>query len=130
MRKNTMLGLGAALLVIVSTFLPMISLNAPMAGMEDLGSLWKSPDEDSQTVAKMIIVLAGLMGLCSFLANKKHLFSIGTLLMSALLMLISMKWFRDINESAGIFKLGMGLILFLVGSGLGLVSSILGFMKK
>jgi len=130
MRKNTMIGLGAALLVIVSTFLPMISLNTPMAGMEDLGSLWKSSDEDSQTVATIILVLAGLMGLCSFLSNKKHLFSIGTLIMSGLLMLISMKWFRDINESMGIFKLGMGLILFLVGSGLGFVSSILGFMKK
>jgi hypothetical protein len=50
--------------------------------------------------------------------------------MSAFLMLISMKWSSDIGDSAGMFSYGMGLILFLVGSGLGLVSSILGFMKK
>jgi hypothetical protein len=127
MRKNTMIGLGAALLVIVSTFFPMISGNELV---EELSSLWSGADEDNQTVATIILVLAGLMGLFSFLANKKHLFSIGTLIMSGLLMLISMKWSRDIGDSAGMFSYGMGLILFLVGSGLGLVSSILGFMKK
>ncbi len=70
------------------------------------------------------------MGLFSFLANKKHLFSIGTLLFSALLMLISMKWFRDLREGGELVSMGTGLILFLAGSGLGVISSFLGFMKK
>jgi hypothetical protein len=95
-----------------------------------MSSLWSAAQENNTTVGIIILILVGLMALFSFLANKKHLFSIGTLLMSGLLMLISMKWFRDINESAGILKLGIGLILFLVGSGLGFVASILGFMKK
>ncbi len=130
-----MIGLGAALLVIVSTFFPMISGN-DLA--EELSSLWNSTEnemyfeiaKENQTRGIIILVLAGLMGLFSFLSNKKHLFSIGTLIMSGLLMLISLRWSSDIGDSAGTLKFGMGLILFLVGSGLGLVSSILGFMKK
>jgi hypothetical protein len=70
------------------------------------------------------------MGLFSFLSNKKHLFSIGTLLFSGLLLLISLKWFRDMKESKELLTMGTGLILFLSGSALGFVSSILGFMKK
>ena len=64
MRKNTMLGLGAALLVVVSTFFPMISGNELV---EELSSLWGGADEDNQTVAIIILVLSGLMGLFSFL---------------------------------------------------------------
>ncbi len=133
-----MIGLGAMAIVIASTFMPMLDVNAKM--LEGFGglleklqnetSLWKAEKEGSATVGIIIIVLAALMGLFSFLANKKHLFSIGTLLFSALLMLISMKWFRDIKESKELLTMGTGLILFLAGSGLGIISSFLGFMKK
>lgn len=133
-----MIGLGAMVIIIASTFMPMLDVNAKMLeGFEGLleklqneTSLWKSEKEGSSTVGIIIIVLASLMGLFSFLANKKHLFSIGTLLFSALLMLISMKWFRDIKESKELLTMGTGLILFLAGSGLGVISSFLGFMKK
>ena len=133
-----MIGLGAMVIVIASTFMPMLSANSELSGlMKGLGeelqnqsSLWKATDDSSSTVAILIIVLASLMGLFSFLANKKHLFSIGTLLFSALLMLISYKWFRDLNEYKEIASMGTGLILFLAGSGLGVISSFLGFMKK
>lgn len=127
MRKNTMIGLGAAALVIISTFLPMLSGNELA---EQFSSMWNGEVESNTTVATIILVLALIMALFSFLANKKHLFSIGTLIFAGLLMLISMKWFRDLNDSAGMFKMGTGLILFLIGSGLGVISSILGFMKK
>ena len=133
-----MIGLGAMVIVIASTFMPMLDVNAKMLeGFEGLleklqneTSLWKSEKEGSSTVGIIIIVLASLMGLFSFLANKKHLFSIGTLLFSALLMLISMKWFRDLREGGELVSMGTGLILFLAGSGLGVISSFLGFMKK
>lgn len=127
MRKNTMIGLGAMALVIISTMFPMISGNEMV---EKMSSLWSAGDESSSTVAIIILVLALLMGLFSFLSNKKHLFSIGTLIFSGLLLLISMKWFRDMREGGELFSYGMGLILFLIGSSLGAISSILGFMKK
>ena len=127
MRKNTMIGLGAMVLVIVSTMFPMISGNEMV---EKMSSLWTAGDDSSSTVAIIILVLAVLMGLFSFLANKKHLASIGTLIFSGLLLLISMKWFRDMGEGGGMFSYGLGLILFLIGSSLGAISSILGFMKK
>lgn len=125
-----MIGLGAMVIVIASTFMPMLSINLKMEGLENQFSLWKADDDSSSTVAILIIILAALMGLFSFLANKKHLFSIGTLLFSALLMLISMKWFRDLREGGELVSMGTGLILFLAGSGLGVISSFLGFMKK
>ena len=133
-----MIGLGAMVIVIASTFLPMLSANSELTGfMKGLGeelqkqsSLWKADDDSSSTVAILIVVLAGIMGLFSLLSNKKHLFSIGTLLFSGLLLLISMKWFRDLREGKELIAMGTGLILFLAGSALGFVSSILGFMKK
>jgi hypothetical protein len=41
-----------------------------------------------------------------------------------------MKWFNDMSEGGAMFSYGLGLILFLIGSSLGAISSILGFMKK
>lgn len=122
MRKNTMLGLGAMALIIVSVFLPMLSLGGISVGLFDGG------DRTGKEVGILIIVLACLMGLFSFLANRKHLFSIGTFIFAALLALISMKWFNDAADSGASF--GAGLIMYLIGSGLGIVSSIMGFMKK
>ena len=123
MRKNTIIGLGAMALVIISTFLPLIKYLEM-----DSPSVWGA-GPNGETVGIIVIVLAGLMGLFSFLANKKHIASIGTLIMSALLILISLIWVGQANEAEGT-SYGMGLILFLVGSFLGLISSILGFMKK
>lgn len=117
-----MIGLGATLLVIVSTFLPLIKF----AGMES-PSIWGS-GENGTVVGIIVFVLAGLMGLFSLLANKKHLASIGTLIMSGLLILIATAWISKMNESSAAY--GMGLILFIAGSALGAISSILGFMKK
>lgn len=122
MRKNTMLGLGAALLVIVSTFLPMLSIGGIGAGLFDAG------DRQGKEIAYVIIVLAILMAGFSFLANKKHLASIGTFIFAGLLTVISIKWFNDADKLGADF--GSGLILYLFGSVLGVISSILGFMKK
>ncbi len=117
-----MIGLGAALLVIVSTFLPMLSIGGIGAGLFDAG------DERGKEIAYMIIVLALLMAGFSFLANKKHLASIGTFIFASLLTLISFKWFSDATEFNADY--GSGLILYLLGSISGVISSILGFMKK
>ncbi len=123
MRKNTMIGLGAMALVIVSTFLPLIKY----AGM-DSPSVWGA-GENGQTVGIIVLVVSLLVGLFSFLANKKHLASIGTLLFSGILVLISLAWISKMGETEGA-AYGMGLILFLVGTALAFISSILGFMKK
>jgi hypothetical protein len=123
MRKNTMIGLGAMVLVIVSSFLPLIKF----AGM-DSPSIWAA-GEDGKTVAFIVIAVAVLAGLFSFLANKKHLFSIGTLLFSGILILIAMAWITKMGETPGA-AYGMGLILYLAGTALVFISSILGFMKK
>ena len=123
MRKNTMIGLGAMALVIVSTFLPLIKY----AGM-DSPSVWGA-GENGQTVGIIVLVVSLLVGLFSFLANKKHLASIGTLLFSGILVLISLAWTSKMGETEGA-SYGMGLILFLVGTALAFIASILGFMKK
>lgn len=123
MRKNTMIGLGAMALVIIGTFLPLIKyldMDSP--------SIWGVPERGT-AVGVIVLILAGLMGIFSYLANKKHLASIGTLIMSAILVLISMLWVGQTKEYEGA-SMGMGLILILVGSGLGLIASIMGFMKK
>ncbi|MEN9998740.1 MAG: hypothetical protein RI922_1730 [Bacteroidota bacterium] len=123
MRKNTMIGLGAMVLVIISTFLPLIKY----AGM-DSPSIWAA-GENGQTVGIIVMVVSILVGLFSFLANKKHLASIGTLLFSGILILIALAWISKMGETEGA-AYGMGLILFLVGTALAFISSILGFMKK
>lgn len=76
----------------------------------------------------IIIGLALAMGLFAFLANKKHLASIGTLIFALLLSLISLKWFNDATNLGASY--GMGLILYLLASFAGIVASVLGFMKK
>lgn len=118
-----MIGLGAMALVIVSTFLPLIKY----AGM-DSPSVWGA-GENGQTVGIIVLVVSLLVGLFSFLANKKHLASIGTLLFSGILVLISLAWTSKMGETEGA-SYGMGLILFLVGTALAFIASILGFMKK
>jgi len=120
MRKNTMLGLGAALLVIISTFLTLITV----AGVS--ATVWTLREDT--TVGIVLLVIAGLMGVFSLLANKKNLASIGTLIMSAILVCIAMIWAGDAKEQGA--TMGIGLILLIVGSVLGFISSIMGFMKK
>lgn len=124
MRKNTMIGLGAMVLLIISTFLPLIS----NAAGQDSPSLW-ALGENGTIVGTIVIVLAGLVGLFSFLANKRHLASIGTLLFTGILVLISLAWISKMNETPSA-SYGMGLILYLTGTVLAFISSILGFMKK
>lgn len=90
-----MLGLGAMALTIIATFLPLIKyldMDSP--------SIWGVPERGT-AVGMIVLILAGLMGLFSFLANKKHLASIGTLVMSAILILIAMLWVGQTNEHEG-----------------------------
>jgi hypothetical protein len=124
MRKNTMIGLGAMVLVIVSTFLPLISNSAG----QDSPSLW-ALNEDGRTMGMIVIGISVISGLFSFLANKKHLASIGTLLFSGILVLIASAWITLMSEEPGA-TYGMGLILYIAGTALIFISSILGFMKK
>lgn len=117
-----MLGLGATVLIIISIFLPMISVGGYGVGLFDTN------DRQGATIAYIIIGLALAMGLFAFLANKKHLASIGTLIFALLLSLISLKWFNDATNLGASY--GMGLILYLLASFAGIVASVLGFMKK
>lgn len=122
MRKTTLVGLGATLIVIIAIFLPMVSVGGMGVGLFDAG------DRGGKEIAYIIISLAVLMGAFSFLANKKHLASIGTLIFSLLLALISLKWFNDATTLGASY--GIGLILYVLGSVLGLIGAVLGFMKK
>ncbi|MFM7731646.1 MAG: hypothetical protein ACKO6L_11445, partial [Flavobacteriales bacterium] len=83
--------------------------------------------QDDNGAAIMILVMALLGALFAFLANKKHLASIGTLIMFALITLIAFVWHGDIPEMA---SAGFGLYLMMIAGLLGIVSSVLGFMKK
>ncbi len=121
MRKTTLLGLGAMVLIIISLFLPMLSV----LGMSM--SLSNGIPRGNE-IMYFLVALAALMGLFAFLANKKHLASIGTLIFAGLLAAISLKWFSDASTLGASY--GIGLILYVVGSLLGLISAILGFMKK
>ncbi len=121
MRKTTLLGLGAVLLIIISIFLPILSIGGISAGLFDAGQRGKE-------IAYVILVFVALMGLFAFLANKKHLASIGTLIFAGVLGAIAMVFFNETKAQGG--DIGMGVILMLVGTVLGLVSAFLGFMKK
>ena len=77
----------------------------------------------------IVIGISVISGLFSFLANKKHLASIGTLLFSGILVLIASAWITLMSEEPGA-TYGMGLILYIAGTALIFISSILGFMKK
>lgn len=117
-----MAGLAATAIVVISVFLPMLSVGGVGVGLFDGG------DRQGKEIAYVIIVLALIMGAFSFLANKKHLASIGTFIFAGLLSALSIKWFNDAGSLGASF--GTGMIMYLVGSVLGLVSSVMGFMKK
>jgi hypothetical protein len=121
MRKTTLLGLGAVLLIIISIFLPIVK-TAVKSGLLFDGS------REGKELGYVILVIVAIMGLFAFLANKRHLASIGTLIFAGLLCAIGGVFYSVINEEGG--TMGMGLVLFLVGSILGIVSAVLGFMKK
>ncbi len=121
MRKTTLLGLGAMLLIIISLFLPILSVGGMSMGLSDGIPRGKE-------IMYFLIVLAALMGIFAFLANKKHLASIGTFIFAGILAAISLKWFNDASTLGASF--GTGLILYVVGSLLGVISAVLGFMKK
>ena len=135
MRINTVMGLIATILVIVSTFFPMISGNEIY---ENLTSLWANDEfglnvNDTigkKTIAIIIIILAALMGIFSMLASQRNWFSFGTFIMSVFLMVISTNWSFDILKYNDDGDFGLGIILLMAGSFLGYLSSILGFMKK
>ena len=104
---------------------------------ELLTSLWSTedigliPDNVSKNhlFGIIILILAILMGVFSLLANKRNWFSFGTFAMAILLLLISSKWTIDLFKFSDM-KFGLGMILYLIGTLLGYVSSILGFAKK
>ena len=127
MRKATMIGLGAAGLTVLSTFFPMLSGGELI---EKLSSVWGGENETMQQVGIMMLIIAAFIGLFAFLANKKHLASIGTFLFSALLLLLTMRWSRDVQDSQGLVTYGTGFFIFVLGGVAGVVSAIMGFMKK
>jgi hypothetical protein len=120
MRKTTLLGIAAALLAFISTFLPVVS------GVSD--NFWGSGVRGVDEFKNLMIFFMLCIGFFAFLSNKKHLAAIGTLLASLILFTLAFLLYK----AAGVVKLepGTGLYLLLASSVLGIVSSVLGFMKK
>ena len=115
------------ILIIISIFLPLVSLK--LGPISESVSLWEGglKTKGDNTAAILILVMAILIALFSFLSNKKHLASIGTILVSPLLLLVAFIWYRDASELDAV---GIGLYLLILG-GLGaVVSAVMGFMKK
>jgi hypothetical protein len=127
MRKTTMIGLGAAGLTILSTFFPMLSGGEMI---EQLSSMWGGDNETMRQVGIMMVIIGALIGLFAFLANKRHLASIGTFLFSAILLLLTIRWSRDVEDSQGLVSYGTGFFIFVLGGLAGIVSAVMGFMKK
>jgi hypothetical protein len=127
MRKTTMIGLGAAGLTILSTFFPMLSGGEMI---EQLSSMWGGDNETMRQVGIMMVIIGAFIGLFAFLANKRHLASIGTFLFSAILLLLTIRWSRDVEDSQGLVSYGTGFFIFVLGGLAGIVSAVMGFMKK
>jgi hypothetical protein len=56
--------------------------------------------------------------------------SIGTFLFSAILLLLTIRWSRDVEDSQGLVSYGTGFFIFVLGGLAGIVSAVMGFMKK
>lgn len=123
MRKTTIIGLGAAALALIATFMPIIAGNS--------GNFWSESDasNEAQNIRIVALIMISSIAVFSFLSNKKHKFAIGNLIASLLLfgsislVLIGANLDKD-------YDAGSGLYLILMSSILGIISSILGFMKK
>ena len=123
MRKTTSLGLGAAALAFIGTFLPVAS------GAD--ATFWNSGNSDVDAFLYLILFLISMIGLFSFLANKKHLFSIGTFLSAlSLFSLLAAVFILAKNDGAPATVYGTGLYILLISPLIAIITSILGFMKK
>lgn len=123
MRKATLVGLSAAALMIIATFLGY----AEVLGMKL--SFWNLP-MIGKGRAIIVIVFGLLTALFAFLSNTKHLNGIGTLIFGLLGLLIAFVWLGDVAKGGEAAKAGIGIYVFLFGSILALVSGVLAFMKK
>ena len=120
MRKATLLGLGAAALAFIGTFLPVVS------GHKE--TFWGSGEEWVEGYRNVMIFFMLAIGLFAFLANKKHLASIGTILSS--IILFGLVFLIYLGAKAVSADVGTGIYMLFLSCLLGLISSILGFMKK
>ncbi len=130
-----MIGLGAAGLTILSTFFPMLSggeMIEQLSGhdIEQETSMWGGVNETMRQVGIMMVIIGTFIGLFAFLANKRHLASIGTFMFSAILLLLTIRWSRDVEGSQGAVVYGTGFFIFVLGGLAGIVSAVMGFMKK
>lgn len=137
MRKTTILGLISVALFVAAIFLPMFSFSTPEE--TKIFSLWSSGDYGiDKSVAYMLLVIIGIMGLFALLASKKHMASIGTFIFAGLLLAFSINWIHDaIYMSKHLYadtdfniSYNIGIFVFVIGALAGLTSSVLGFMKK
>jgi len=120
MRKTTLIGLGAAGLALIATFLPIAS------GLSY--NFWNTEDQNWDNIRMVLLCFIAGIALFSFLSNKKHLFAIGNLFSSLLVLGLMILMFTAYKEKN--LEAGTGIYLLLVSSIVGLVSSVLGFMKK
>jgi hypothetical protein len=124
MRKTSVIGIIAGLMTIISIFLPILK-GIKSSTLQDY--LKETGDSSLHTIFFTVSVL---LLLSSFLANKKHLFSILTLLASSVILLLAYIFYGAITKSYGADNIGYGIYVMALAGVLGVVSSFLGFMKK
>ena len=128
MRKTTIIGWTAAALSALSIFLPFVIIEVQFLGLSKSLSIWQGAElQGEYGLALSLFGMTVLGVICSWLAGRKHLFSIGTLLVFLFITMVACIKLSDMYflESAGI-----GLYTMILAGLTGIVSSVLGFMKK
>jgi hypothetical protein len=123
MRKAALVGLSAAALMIIATFLGYAEIMGTKLSFWNLPLIGKGR-------AIIVIVFGLLTALFAFLSNTKHLNGIGSLIFGILGLMIALMWMADIGKAGEAGKVGIGVYAFLLGAILALVSGVLAFMKK
>jgi len=128
MRKTTVIGCIASALSILSVFVPFISFEIKLIGLSESYSLWEGAELQDDCEFVLFLLISQFMGgICAWLANKKHLFSIATLVVFAFVTMIACVKLSDLSY---LQNAEVGLYLMMIAGLLGIVSSVLGFMKK
>jgi undecaprenyl pyrophosphate phosphatase UppP len=122
MRKGSLVTIVGGLAAIIAVFLPFVELLGTTV------SLWEGGvNPSAKGVVYVVLITAAAMALFGYLANKKHLFAIGSLIAALMILGMCAIWLTDEEHKK---FLTTGVYVLTAGGAIGLVGAIMSFMKK
>jgi hypothetical protein len=123
MKKSQLTGLAGMAIIIIGTFLPYVTVGEQSFTMFSLGG-------PAKTVAILFIVLGLLSGVFAFFGKGKAWWlSILNLIVSGLAALLILVHINKLGKEAA-NVIGISVYVIAMGAVIGVVSSVMGIMKK